>query len=71
MESPKQEQPYAFTVREAARLLSVNPGRIYRMVRAGNIEAIHLGRMVRIPRPALERLCGIEQPASGPRVVRH
>lgn len=62
---------YAYTVKDAARLLSLNPTRLYRMVRAGDIEAIHLGRSVRTPRPVLERMCGIEQSASEPRMVQH
>ena len=58
-------EPLAYTVPEAAKLLGLHPSRLYRLGRAGDIDAIHLGRTVRIPRPALEKLCGIEPSQNG------
>ena len=72
MTSATQER-YAYTVKEAAQLLGLHPSRVYRLVRAGDIDAIHLGRTVRIPRPALEKLCGIEPSRNGakPKAMVH
>lgn len=64
----------AHTVSEAAELLRVSPGLLYRMIRRGGLKAVRLGRAVRIPRPELERLCGIGHAideAARLRMVRH
>lgn len=46
------------TVEEAARLLRVSRGTAYEAVRAGALPALHLGRRVLIPVPALMQLLG-------------
>jgi len=45
--------PRAFTVAVAARRLSVSERTIYRAVRRGDLPAIRLGRLIRIPEAAL------------------
>jgi len=43
------------TVKETASLLRVTPQSVYRMVRAGVVPSLHMGRQVRIDAAALER----------------
>ncbi len=69
-----QGQAVAYTVAEAADLLRVSPEHLYRMIRQGEVRAIHLGRAVRISRGELEKLCGIEHAideAARQRMVSH
>lgn len=43
-------------VEEAAQLLGISRAAAYRAVREGNLPAIHIGRIVRIPRAPLEKM---------------
>jgi excisionase family DNA binding protein len=43
------------TVREAADLLKVKPQWVYKMVRAGGLPFVRLGRLIRIDEDSLER----------------
>jgi excisionase family DNA binding protein len=45
------------TVREAADILRVNPKTIYALVAAGKLGSVRVGRVIRIPRIALDQLC--------------
>ena len=47
-------QPEYLTVQGAAALLDVHADTIRRMIRAGQLEAVKVGRVIRIPRSALE-----------------
>jgi excisionase family DNA binding protein len=47
-------QPDYLTVQGAAALLDVHADTIRRMIRAGQLEAVKVGRAIRIPRSALE-----------------
>lgn len=47
-------QPDYLTVQGAAALLDVHADTIRRMIRAGQLEAVKVGRVIRIPRSALE-----------------
>lgn len=42
-----------FTVPEVARILRVPKLHVYRLVRQGDLPAVHVGRWVRIPEEAL------------------
>lgn len=44
------------TVKEAADFLRVNPKTIYALIAAGKLAAVRVGRVIRIPRAALDRL---------------
>lgn len=44
------------SVEEAAKILGISRGLAYEMVRQGKIPALHFGRIIRIPRYALEQL---------------
>ena len=44
------------TVPEAATLLGIGRGLAYEMVRQNKIPALHFGRIIRVPRHALEQL---------------
>ena len=50
-----QDQPYLFTVPEAARHLGLKRSKVYDMAKRGEIPTIRFGRYVRIPRQALEK----------------
>lgn len=54
------------TVPEAATVLGVAAGTVYRAVRTGTIPALRIGRLVLVPREALDRLLG-----HGDRGLRH
>ena len=53
-----------FTAREVAAVLKVHPSKIYRLIQAGKLPAIHIGRNVRVSRPALEAYLAKAQPAA-------
>ena len=55
----------AYTVQEAAEMLRVSTGHLYRMVRADKVKALHVGRAVRISQAELDRLCGVEPNRNG------
>ncbi len=43
-------------VEEAARLLRVSPQTVYAACRAGTLPTVRVGRVLRLPRAAIERL---------------
>lgn len=43
-----------YTVPDVAALLQVSPATVYRLVGCGDLDAVYVGRCVRIPRLALE-----------------
>ncbi len=54
---PKQgSECLTISVDTAAKLLGISRGLAYEMVRQGKIPALHFGRIVRVPRHALEQL---------------
>jgi excisionase family DNA binding protein len=55
MSSPKQS-PDVLTVDEAAALLRISRGKAYEAVRTGEVPSVRVGRCIRIPRVALERM---------------
>lgn len=58
------DEPLAYTVREAARLLSVGTRKVEYMVNNGELESVKIGRARRIPRRALVALIEKQQPAA-------
>ncbi|MFC2034199.1 helix-turn-helix domain-containing protein [Chloroflexota bacterium] len=67
MESPmehREHSPSTMTVEEAAKVLSISRGLAYEMVRQGKIPALRFGRVIRVPRHALEQLLNLQDQES-------
>jgi excisionase family DNA binding protein len=64
--SESNEQAAVLTVEEAAQLLRISRGSAYEAVRAGTIPSVRVGRSLRVPRHALEKMLspGSEAPGS-------
>lgn len=60
------DQPLVLSVTEAAQLLGVGRNHLYDMVAAGEIPHVRFGRLIKIPRSALESWL-VEQAASSRR----
>jgi excisionase family DNA binding protein len=54
--SPLADLPELVTVDEASAWLGTGKGLVYELVRSGRLKSVRLGRLVRIPRTALEAL---------------
>jgi len=54
------ETKQTVSVEEAARILGISRGLAYQMVREHQVEVLHFGRRIVIPKKVLERL--LEQP---------
>lgn len=50
----QEVQARLLTVDQAAKALSVSRATVWRLVAAGRLEAVHIGRSVRIPAEALD-----------------
>jgi len=50
------------TVEEAAEILKVSRGTAYEAVRTGEIPSVRVGRCIRIPRAALDRMLADAHP---------
>lgn len=48
----------AYTPQELAELLQMSKDSVYRAIAAGEIEAVKLGRLYRIPKHVVERMFG-------------
>jgi len=57
MEKPKKPivEPLLLTVTQAARVLGIGRGLLYKLIRKGEIHAVHLGRATRISVAELRR----------------
>ncbi len=51
---PEGQQAAYLTVREVAELLAVAVETVYDLVKAGKLQAVRVGRAIRIPRAGLE-----------------
>jgi excisionase family DNA binding protein len=51
-----QEPDSVLTVEQAAAILKISRGTAYEAVRTGEIPSVRIGRCIRVPRAALERL---------------
>lgn len=58
------DERLAFRITEAARLMSVSPGFLYKLAARGEIRTVRLGKALLIPRREIERLLagGGEEP---------
>jgi len=56
MRKREHENSLVMSVDSAAQLLGISRGLAYEMVRQGKIPALHFGRVIRVPRHALEQL---------------
>jgi excisionase family DNA binding protein len=54
------ELPLVLTVEEAAEVLRIGRSACYEGVRRGEIPSVRIGRTLRVPRQALERMLGIQ-----------
>ena len=50
--------PLVLSVEEAAAVLRIGRGAAYALVRAGTLRCIRVGRIIRIPRSAIEEFIG-------------
>ena len=58
--------PEVLTAREAAAILRVGRNQLYQAVARGELDAVHIGRSIRIPKRALlDLLAASRPPASG------
>ena len=53
------------TVEEAGRIIGVSRGSAYEAVKRGEIPVIRIGKKIRVPKAALERLLNVEPAVSG------
>ena len=64
MVSTPESLPLLLTVGEMASVLRIGRNSAYQLVKDGNIQSIHVGRSIRIPRNALIQFMGrTQQPA--------
>ena len=54
----EHQRPMLFTIAEAGRILRLGRTSMYRLVAAGEVEVIHIGRCARIPAEALDAFVG-------------
>ena len=54
MQQSTTKQAEYLSIEECAALLGVHHSTIRRLIRAGQLEAVKVGRVIRIPRSALE-----------------
>lgn len=62
------DAPDVLTVEQAASVLAVARGTAYEAVRAGQIPSVRIGRCIRVPRQALERLLCVDCDDAGLRL---
>lgn len=55
-----EEIPPIMTVPEVASFLGVGRNRTYDLIRSGQLEALRIGRKIKIPRHALFQFLGIQ-----------
>lgn len=65
------EQQLMLTVTEVARLLRISRGTAYEAVRTGQLPSIRFGRVIRVPRHALECLLAGREEVPGLGDVEH
>lgn len=59
------DAPAVLTVEQAAEVLAISRGSAYLGVRAGEIPSVRVGRCIRVPRQALERLLDVNGYSAG------
>lgn len=58
----QEEIPPVMGVEEVARFLGIGRNRTYDLIRAGQIEALHFGKRIRVPRHCLLKYLGVFDP---------
>jgi excisionase family DNA binding protein len=53
-------KPLAFSCAQAATLAQVSPGLIRKLIRAGKIKGVRIGKCWRVPKSEVLRICGGE-----------
>lgn len=64
--SARSVEPLTLSVEETARLLGIGRQAAYQAARTGQIPTLRIGRFVRVPRTALERLLAEGSPVTRP-----
>lgn len=64
--------PSFYSVREVADRLGVHPETVRRLIHDGRLEAVRIGRVLRVPRPAIQRFVDVQRvrPSRRPGIVR-
>jgi excisionase family DNA binding protein len=60
------EQPEFLTAAEAMEVLRVRRSAFYRAVEAGDIPVVRIGRLIRVPRAALDELAHKREGSASP-----
>ena len=60
------DMPAVLTVEEAAAVLRIGRTSAYDAARRGDLPTVRVGRQLRVPRLALERMLGITEDRSSP-----
>ena len=64
-------EPLLLTPEEAATVLRLGRTTVYALMKAGDLQPVHIGRSCRLPRAELERYVrGLEAPRTTPRAPR-
>lgn len=53
-------EPLLYRMSEAAKLLAVSRSTAYELAKSGALPTVRVGRSLRVPRVALERLSGLQ-----------
>lgn len=56
----KEEIPPILVVSEVAQFLGIGNNAVYGLIRSGQLEALRIGRKIKIPRHALLRFMGVQ-----------
>jgi len=57
-----------YTLKEVSHAAQISPSMVRKLARLGQLEVVHIGRSVRVPRHGLLRLCGLVEPAQATRL---
>ena len=55
-----EEIPPILTVPEVAKFLGIGRNRVYELIRSGQLEALHIGRKLKVTRHGLLKFMGIQ-----------
>jgi excisionase family DNA binding protein len=63
-EAPEAHRAALLTMRQAAAMLNLGRTTMYALIAAGELEVIHIGRSVRVPRDAVTEFVERRRPAA-------
>jgi excisionase family DNA binding protein len=70
-QEPVSSDPLLLTPEEAATVLRLGRTTVYALMKAGDLQPVHIGRSCRLSRAELERYVrGLEAPSTAPRALR-